>query len=232
MHLTADHSLWHLLQISDQFFPTGAYTFSHALETYVAYGLVHDRASCRELLTNLADNALGPCDLVFCAEAFRRAATEDVAGLVALDRLLAAFRIPRELRHESRQTGQAFLRAAQVLDASPLTVAFYARVRDGTTPGHHPVAFGLVTRHLGLGQDAALLAFLYNVCAAWVAAAVRLVPLGQTDGQRLLHELGARLSEVLRRYRHLTPAEAWSFTPGLDVRSMQHERLYSRLCRS
>jgi urease accessory protein len=214
MHLAADHSLWHLLQISDQFFPTGAYTFSHALETYVAYGLVHDRASCRELLTNLADNALGPCDLVFCAEAFRRAATEDVAGLVALDRLLAAFRIPRELRHESRQTGQAFLRAAQVLDASPLTAAFYARVRDGITPGHHPVAF------------------LYNVCAAWVAAAVRLVPLGQTDGQRLLHELGSRLSEVLRRYRHLTPAEAWSFTPGLDLRSMQHERLYSRLYRS
>jgi urease accessory protein len=232
MDLAADRSLWHLLQISDQFFPTGAYTFSHALEMYVAHGLVHDRASCQELLTNLAYNALGPCDLVFCAEAFGRAAANDVAAVVALDRLLAAFKTPRELRQESRHTGQAFLRVAQVLDASPLTAAFSARVRDGTTPGHHPIAFGLVARHLGLGRDTTLLAFLYNVCAAWVAAAVRLVPLGQTDGQRLLHYLGSTLPDVLRRYRHLTPDQAWSFTPGLDLHSMQHERLYSRLCRS
>lgn len=228
----AGQALWHLLQISDQFFPTGAYTFSHALETYVAQGLVHDRASCQQLLENLCYNALGPCDLVFCTHAFRLAATQALDALVALDQRLAAFKVPRELRLESRHTGQAFLRAAMALTPPPLVVAFFQQVQQDATPGHHAIAFGLVAQSLGLTEEPTLLAYLYNVNAGLVATAVRLVPLGQTDGQRLLHTLAPTLLEVMRLYRPLTPEEAWSCTPGLDIRSMQHERLYSRLCRS
>jgi urease accessory protein len=77
-----------------------------------------------------------------------------------------------------------------------------------------------------------LQSYLYTVVAAWVAATLRLVPLGQSDGQRLLHGLMPTLSHILQRYRHLAPDEAWSCTPGLDIRSMQHERQYSRLFRS
>jgi urease accessory protein len=228
----ASQQLWHLLQISDQFFPTGAYAFSHALETYVALGLVPDRASCHRLLEQLCYNALGPCDLVFCAQAFRLATTQNLPAIVELDQLLTAFKVPRELRLESRHTGQAFLRAAMSLHPPPLVVSFCQQVQQDLSPGHHAVAFGLVTQGLGLQEDSALLAYLYNVTAGLVAAAVRLVPLGQTDGQRLLHALAPTLLEVMQVYRRLTPEEAWSCMPGLDIRSMQHERLYTRLCRS
>jgi urease accessory protein len=230
--LPAGQALWHLLQLSDQFFPTGAYAFSHALETYVAQGLVHHRASCQQLLEHLCYNALGPCDLVFCTHAFRLAATSALDALVALDQRLTACKVPRELRLESRHTGQAFLRAALTLTPSPLVAAFIQQAQQNTTPGHHAIAFGLVAQSLGLMEEQTLLAYLYNVTAGLVAAAVRLVPLGQTDGQRLLHDLAPVLLEVIRLYCQLTPEEAWSCTPGLDIRSMQHERLYSRLCRS
>jgi urease accessory protein len=228
----AGQTLWHLLQLSDQFFPTGAYAFSHALETYVAQGLVHDRVSCQQLLQNLCYNALGPCDLVFCTHAFRLAATSALDALVALDQRLMAFKVPRELRLESRHTGQAFLRAALALTPPPLVAAFVQQVQQGVTPGHHAIAFGLVAQSLGLTAEQTLLAYLYNTTAGLVAAAVRLVPLGQSDGQRLLHDLAPILLEVIRLYHQLTPEEAWSCTPGLEIRSMQHERLYSRLCRS
>jgi urease accessory protein len=228
----AGQQLWHLLQLSDQFFPTGAYAFSHALETYVALGLVYDRASCHQLLEQLCRNALGPCDLVFCAAAFRLAARHNLPAIVELDQLLAAFKVPRKLRLESRHTGQAFLRAAMSLHPSPLVGSFFRQVQQDITPGHHAVAFGLVTQGLGLQEDSALLAYLYNVTAGLVAAAVRLVPLGQTDGQRLLQALAPALLDVMQACRQLTPEEAWSCTPGLDIRSMQHERLYTRLCRS
>jgi urease accessory protein len=89
-----------------------------------------------------------------------------------------------------------------------------------------------VTQGLGIPQEQAGLAYLYNVTAGLVAAAVRLIPLGQTAGQRLLHDMASTLLDVQQLYRHLTPEEAWSCTPGLEIRSMQHERLYSRLCRS
>lgn len=230
--LPTGQSLWHLLQISDQLFPTGAYAFSHALEMYVTQGLVQDRATCRQLLVHLCDNALGPCDLVFCRYAFRQAVIQNLDGLVQLDHLLAAAKIPRELRLESQHTGQAFLRASLAFAPAPLVVAFVQQVQQGATSGHHAIAFGLVGQSLGLAEEPTLQAYLYNVTAGLVAAAVRLIPLGHSDGQRLLHELAPTLLAAMQQYRHLTPEDAWSCTPGLDIRSMQHERLYSRLCRS
>lgn len=229
--------LWHLLQISDQLFPTGGYAFSHALETYITEGIVHDRVSCHRLLENLCWHAIGPCDLVFCAQAYRLAAggvttLDTLTALSALDHRLTAYKVPRELRQESQQTGQAFLRAAMALDPAPLVQAFWEYVHDGTTPGQHAIVFGLVAQSLGLDQESTLLAYLYTVLTGLVAAALRLVPLGQSDGQRLLHELAPLSRALIAQYGALSPEDAWSATPGLDIRSMQHERLYSRLCRS
>jgi urease accessory protein len=229
--------LWHLLQITDQFFPTGGYAFSHALETYIAEGIVHDLVSCHRLLENLCWHAIGPCDLVFCAHAYRLAAgvetiQDTLAALVASDHLLAAYKVPRELRQESQHTGQAFLRAAMALEPAPLVQAFWAQVQRGATPGHHALVFGLVAQHLGCDLESTLLAYLYTVLTGLVAAALRLVPLGQSDGQRLLHALAPLSRDLIAEYGELQPEEAWGSTPGLDIRSMQHERLYSRLYRS
>ena len=229
--------LWHLLQITDQFFPTGGFAFSHALETYIAEGIVHDRVSCHRLLENLCWHAIGPCDLVFCAQAYRLAAGADtasdtLAALVACDHLLAAYKVPRELHQESQHTGQAFLRAAMALEPALLVQMFWAQVQHGATPGHHALVFGLVAQRLGCDMESTLLAYLYTVLTGLVAAALRLVPLGQSDGQHLLHELAPLSRDLIARYGELQPEEAWSATPGLDIRSMQHERLYSRLYRS
>ena len=227
-----DAALWPLLQLSDQLFPTGAFAYSHGLEAYVDQGRVHDRVTCQQLFETLCWHALGPCDLVFCVHAFRRAATGDLQALIQLDRLLNAFKVTKELRLESQHTGQAFLRAGLALHPPPLAERFLQAIQQGTTPGHHAITFGLFTQSLGIPETRALQGYLYTVAAAWVAAALRLVPLGQSDGQRLLHGLMPTLSDILQHYRQLTLEEAWSCTPGLDIRSMQHERQYSRLFRS
>jgi urease accessory protein len=230
--LTSAVPLWHLLQLSDQFFPTGAYAFSHALEMYVAQGLLRDRTACRDWLIQLWQHAIGPCDLVFCRHAWRLAATQDDAALGTLDQLLTAGKAPRELRLESQHTGHALLRAAMVLPTSPLVARFFQQTQQGVTPGNHAIAFGIVAQGLAVDENSTLLGYQYNVTAGLVAAAARLVPLGQSDAQWLLQTLAPLCTEVREQYRYLTPPEAWSCTPGLDIRSMQHERLYSRLCRS
>lgn len=230
-------ALWHLLQTSDQFFPTGGFAFSHALETYTAAGLVSDRVTCRQLFVHLFNYSIGPTDLVFCARAHRLAAGLDsvgakVSALTELDLMLAAMKVPRELRLESRHVGRSFLRGVMALSPSPLVQEFWNRVQQGANRGHHPVVFGMATHELGLPESSALPAFLYTIAASLVAAAIRLVPLGQSDGQRLLNDLQPWCSQLVQRYAHMDPEDAWSGTPGLDIRSMQHERLYSRLCRS
>lgn len=229
---TAGNALWSLLQISDQFFPTGAYAFSHAMETYVALGIITDHRSCQEWLVNLSYNMLGPCDMLFCRQAHRLGAEQRLSDLIQLDRRLMAFKTPRELRHESLHTGQAFLRAVMALSPTPFVIRFYQRVQQELTPCHHAVAFGVVAQSFGASESDTLQAFFYNITAAWVAVAVRLIPLGQSSGQHLLHTLSGTLRSVMQAYQGLPIDDAWSFTPGLDIRSMQHERLYTRLCRS
>ncbi|WP_179131344.1 urease accessory protein UreF [Candidatus Entotheonella palauensis] len=230
--MPSDAALWRLLQISDQLFPTGAYAFSHALETYVDHGLVHDRATCQPLFEALCDHALGPCDAVFCRHAFRAAAQDRMARLVELDRLLTAGKVTQELRLESEHTGQAFIRASLAMQPPPLVEAFWQAARQKITPGNHAIAFGLVAQGIGISEVCTVQSYLYNVVAGWVSVAVRLVPLGQMEGQRLLFDLTSRLGDVMQRYCDLDPEDTWSNTPGLDLRSMQHERLYSRLFRS
>ncbi len=130
--MPAGVALWRLLQISDQLFPTGAYAFSHALETYVDRGMVHDHATCQPLFEALCDHALGPCDAVFCRHAFRAAAQDNMARLMELDHLLTASKVTQELRLESEHTGQAFLRASLAMQPPPLVKTF------GVLPGKKP----------------------------------------------------------------------------------------------
>ena len=229
--------LWHLLQTSDQFFPTGGFAFSHALEMYTAAGLVRDRLTCQQLFVHLFNYSIGPTDLVFCARAHRFAARPQAvdakaSALVKLDLQLAATKAPRELRLESRHLGRSFLRGVMALAPPPLVQEFRNRVQQGETPGHHAVVFGMAAHQLGMPESTALQAFLYAIAAGLAAAAIRLVPLGQSDGQRLLHNLQPCCARLVERFAHMDPEDAWSGTPGLDIRSMQHERLYSRLCRS
>src|SRR5215510_5690226 len=206
--LPKGQALWHLLQISDQFFPTGGYAFSHALETYIAAGVVHDRLSCHRWITNVGWHAIGPCDLVFCAHAYRLATEVEhdmLTALIELDHLLAAYKVPRELRQESQHTGQAFLRAAMALEPAPLVQAFWTQVQRGTTPGHHALVFGCVAQYLGCDMESTLLAYLYTVLTGLVAAALRLVPLGQSDGQRLLHALAPLSSALIAQHGGRSP---------------------------
>ena len=235
--LAGGQVLWHLLQTSDQFFPTGGFAFSHALEMYAAAGLVRDRVTCQQLFIHLFNHSIGPTDLVFCARAHRLAAGSGaveakLSALAELDLLLAATKVPRELRLESRHLGRSFLRGVMVLSPPPLVQEFRNRVQKGAIPGHHAVVFGMAAHEFGLPESSALPAFLYAIASGLAAAAIRLVPLGQSDGQRLLHDLQPYCARLVQRFAHIDPEDAWSGTPGLDIRSMQHERLYSRLCRS
>ena len=105
-------------------------------------------------------------------------------------------------------------------------------MRCGATPGQHALVFGLVAQGLDLDPESTLLAYLYTVLAGLVAVALRLVPLGQSDGQSLLHELAPLSRDLIAQFGEMQPEDVWSAAPGLDIRSMQHERLYSRLYRS
>lgn len=221
-----------LLQFSDGLFPAGAYAHSLGLETYVQEGTVRDAAGVEEFLSVLLECSVAPVDAVAMCCAWRTVQIDGLASCLDLDRLLDAMKPAAELREASRQMGRQTLRVAAHLYRQPYVEQFAAAVEADRTAGHHAVAFGVVGSVNGWPLERAVPAFLYAASTAVTAAALRLLPLGQLAGQRILANVApliARLAaEAPQRERH----DMWSFAPGIEIAAMRHAELEARLFRS
>jgi urease accessory protein len=221
-----------LLQFADGLFPAGGFAHSFGLETYVQDGGVTDRAGLEEFVAAHLEGSAGPADAVAVAAAVRLAAAGDVAAWVALDERIDAMKAVPELRAASRQMGRQTLRVAAALDPDAFLTAVERAVGDGLTPGHHAVAFGAALGRAGVEPEFAAGAYLYTTAALLVGAGLRLMALGQLDGQRVLAAMRPRITRLAAAAATATPDEMWSFNPGLELAAIRHATLDARLFRS
>jgi urease accessory protein len=227
-----DRALLSLLHWSDSAFPAGGYAHSFGLERYCQAGIVRDGEGVERFLLAHLEGAAGPCDATAAVAVARALARDDVAACRELDETLDAMKPARELREGSRQMGRQTLRISATLTEDARLRRYLVDVDAGDAPGHHAVAWGMTAGALGWRAEDAALAFLYATTALLVGASLRLLPLGQTEGQRVLWRLHPVMARVAREAAARDAADLWSFTPGLDVQAMLHERLESRLFRS
>lgn len=216
-----------LLQLSDTFYPTGSYAHSFGLEGLVQDGFVRDRASLREFLLEQALPVLAQTDLVVAAAAW--AAAGEPADLERIDQLCtlgSALRGAREPREASDAIGRQRLELlANRPSASALVRAL--QTRGGSTPSS--VIAAIEARAIGAPAEAALAALIYAATAGLLAAAVKLLRLGQNAVQSLLTEALALAPQLIASALALPPAEAGAFTPWWDVAAARHERADFRL---
>jgi urease accessory protein len=227
-----DPRLLSLLHFADSAFPTGGYAHSFGLEHYCQAGIVRDRDGLERFLLAQVEGATGPCDATAVAGTLRALARDDLDACRRLDESLEAMKVVKALREGSRQMGRQTLRVAAALIGDPRLAAYLDAVNTRRAPGHHAVAFGLAAGALGWEAEPAATAFLYSTTALLVGAALRLLPMGQMEGQEVLWRLHPVIGRVAREAAARPPAELWSFTPGLDIQGMLHERLDARLFRS
>jgi len=221
-----------LLQLADGLFPAGAFAHSLGLETYAQAGLVKDGAGLDAFVRAHLEGSAGPADAVAVAHAGRFAAAGDVEGCLALDARVHAMRFVPEFTAASRQMGRQTLRVAASWDRDPLLDLLAARVESGATPGHYPVVFGVAAGRAGVAPDAAAAAYLYATASMLVNAALRLIAIGQVEGQRVLAALRPRIAALAAGAAAAEIDAMWSFTPGLELAGLRHAELDMRLFRS
>jgi urease accessory protein len=221
-----------LLQFTDGLFPAGAYAHSFGLESYVQAGAIRDAAGVETFLRALMEGSSGPTDAVVALCAWRACRSNDLETCLQVDRTFDAMKPAAELRSASRQMGRQVLRIASQQAHHRLLVDLFREVEQGDTPGHHPVAFGAVGSTLGWPPEETAAAYLYSTCAALAAAALRLVPLGQSSGQRVLWSVQPLIARLAREAQDKRLEDVWSFAPGLEIAAMRHATLDARLFRS
>jgi len=228
-----------LLQFSDGLFPAGSYAHSFGLETYTAEGAIRDATGVESFLRSYLRGSVAPTDAVAVLASRTAALSGGTARLeqcIMLDHKLNAMKLAREVRDASRQMGRQVLRVTANLGGAfalnGLTGALFRAVEDEITPGHHAMAFGAVGAALGWPERETVWAYLYSTCAGLVAAALRLLPLGQLAGQRILRSLTESIPELAGEVQGKGMGDVWSFMPGIEIAAMRHANLDARLFRS
>ncbi|MEN9225742.1 MAG: urease accessory UreF family protein [Thermostichus sp. HHBFW_bins_43] len=227
----ASGAFYLLLQLTDSALPIGAYSHSWGLETAVQAGWLRDRAEVQQYLLGVLHMSLAPFEGRACGLAYRLAQSGSPLGLRELHQHMQATRWAAEPRQASLDLGKRLAQLAGRTWGIPVPNP------DGE-PLHHPLVFGWIGAHGGMGLEDTLRAYLFSSLTGWVSAAVRLVPLGHTEGQSLLAQLHAPIEAALQQEilpkmgdPFSSPALA-SFAPLQERDAQAHQQLYSRLFQS
>ncbi|WP_322517876.1 urease accessory protein UreF [Rhodopseudomonas palustris] len=222
-------SLYRLMTWLSPAFPVGAFSYSSGIEWAVEAGDVTDAASLRDWLGAMLEHGSGFCDGVFLAHAYRAVAHGDDAALRDVAELAAAFVTSAERHLETTAQGRAFIEIVRNAWASD-GLARAVTACNGALA--YPVAVGLVSAVHGVPLAATLHAFLHAVVSNWISAGARLVPLGQTDSQRLLAALEPAVIATGDRALNASLDDLGSATFRADLAGLRHETQYTRLFRS
>ena len=230
--MTGDPALLTLLQFSDGLFPAGGFAHSFGLETYVQDGRVRDRHGLEMFVAAHLEGSAGPADAAAAAIAVGSARRDDLSAWLALDARLDAMKTVPEFRAASRQMGRQALRIAAGLGDDPFLACLAHAADDDRTAAHHATVFGAAVGRGGAEPAAAAAAYLYSTAALLVGAGLRLIALGQLDGQRVLAAMRGRIERLAAAAVTATADSLWSFNPALEIAGVRHAALEMRLFRS
>ncbi len=219
-------ALLRLLNLTSPALPIGGFHFSQGLEDAVERGLVHDAASAGDWIAGLAEHALGTLDLPLLLRLHSAWTDKSTARVWRLSARLIASRETAELRAEDRHLGSALARVLiehGINEAKPWV---------SHVDASHAALFALAAARWDICAPDAATGYLWSWCENQVLAAIKLVPLGQSAGQRLLGQLIQRIPDIVETAAGIDDDDIGIASPMQGIASARHESQYSRLFKS
>lgn len=219
--------LYRLMAWLSPSYPVGAFAYSHGIEWAVEDGRVTDEATLAAWVESIVRHGAGWSDAVLFSNAY--SCDGDPARLADLNSFAVSLAPSTERHLETTAQGMAFVKATK--DAWPWVEA--EQVSDALGPEiAYPVAVAAAASAHGIPLAAALNAYLHGFAANLVSAGVRLIPLGQSAGQRILAGLEGAISETAASAEDASLDDVGGIAVLSDIAAMQHETQYTRLFRS
>ncbi|CAH0346523.1 urease accessory protein UreF [Bacillus sp. CECT 9360] len=212
-----------LMQICDSNFPTGSFSHSYGLETYIQEGKVTNAETFAGWLHAYLEGSLCYNDGLSAALLY------DGHNIHELDRLLYVSSLSRETREGAKRVGGRMVELLMALEAVPALSDYRRQIKKKEAFGHPALAFGLFCNEMGIGKGECVTAYLYTAISSIIQNAVRGIPLGQTDGQRLLFSFQQNIKDVVAKIDTLTIDDFGISPPGIELAAMLHEDLHVRL---
>ena len=220
-----------LLHLCDSLFPLGGFAYSDGLESATSAGRIANASGLREWLDALLDDTIGRMEGRAVWRAWSAFEASNVDALIRIDEELTALRPSSAARQSSRAMGLRLLTTWRALHPDPRLELASDLVNQRRLGPTLPVAFAGACACGGTSRCDAVEAFAYTRLAATTSAAMRLMPIGQTDAHRLLSRALERVPAIVDRIAG-QDGDPESFTPLMDIETMRQQYLHSRLFRS
>jgi len=222
-------ALSRLLQLASPMLPVGAYSYSQGLEWAIEEGTVFDLASAEIWITDVLEYSLCSFELPVFWRMCQAWRADDRSQIEHWNEVFCAGRETAESHAETLQMGYSLSRLLESLDTGK---PFVHGGLQTLTPVSFPVAYACAVSIWNIPLAAAVQAYAWSWLENQVSVSMKAIPLGQTDGQRMLLSVGARLSGLVARACSLKDEEISNFAPSLALAGCSHETQYSRMFRS
>jgi len=216
-------SVFRLWQLISPALPVGAYAYSQGMEFAVHHGDIDSPQSAQTWISGLLQHSYCYLDLALFRRLYQSVATADPISFMHWNATLLSYRESRELLAEDLQMGAALMRLLVDLE---LNIPFHSEEIS------FAAAFAQASHACSIDEKTAAQGLAFAWCENQVACAIKLIPLGQTDGQRLLYQLSEQIASTVEKAWQLTDQELGYTSQGLATYSALHEQQYTRLFRS
>ncbi len=224
--------LLHLLQLSSSALPVGAYSYSEGVESLVYDGRLSNGDALGDWVRGELRWGSIRVEGAIAHRIHQAVTQQDIDRIAYWNQWLSASRDSEELREQNWQMGRALARLLLSLEEWHGTPDLRNFLSQNQPPVNFATAFAIAAAHRHIPSDSMLLGYLHSWASNLIAAGIKLIPLGQTEGQQLLSALYPDIEHAAQIAMTLLDDELSSCTWGLAIASMTHETLYSRLFRS
>jgi urease accessory protein len=217
-----------VLQFGDSLLPIGSFSFSNALESGVQEGVVRDAATLGEFVTASARRA-ATSDGIALLAAHRAAREPDIERVVHADRAVFERKLGEETRTMTVRMGRKLAEVATAAAPTAMLGRWLDRVRDGSTPGTHPVGLGVLFAELGSPEEDAFAVHQYGVAMTMLSAALRLMRIDHRQVQTILYAVDETVPGDYAAIRQASLSDMASFAPMADILAAVHVRSHVRM---
>ncbi|WP_313892171.1 urease accessory protein UreF [Psychrobacillus sp.] len=218
-----------LFRLCDSNFPTGSFSHSFGLESYIQENKVHDQETFFQWLKVYLHEQLIYTDGLASRLVYEALMENDIEQIWQLDRLLTVQNLPRETREGTQMIGDRMLKLTDSLYSMPILAQYKKEIKSKNAFGHSAIVFSMVAHGLGVNKQETILYYLYSAISSQIQNAVRAIPLGQTAGQIISHKFILELTQAVDRTMELTKDDFGIVSPGIELSQMKHERVNIRI---
>lgn len=218
-----------LFQLCDSNFPTGAFSHSFGLESYIQEEKVRDKETFSQWLHVYLHEQLVYSDGLACKLVYEALENNDLEEVWHLDKMLIAQNLPRETREGTQRIGDRMLKLVETLYDDNHLKLYGERIKNKQSFGHPAIVFTMVGFHLGVSKETTILYYLYSSVSSLIQNAVRAIPLGQTEGQKIIQEFQQQLEDAVIKIQDVYKEDFGIVSPGLELSQMKHERVNIRI---